>query len=209
VAGRLLRQFGDGRDDPVYPGALSPDGRTLAGRVRPTGNLCLWDVTTGTLLRRLETSQARTDGPLAFSPDSQTVALADRRTRALRLWEVATGQLRWGVQPSESDPKCGLSAFICSADGPALVWASTQGGLHFVDAATGKEHRRWYGEQQRPSRPRPARQMAACSRPTAPRQARPGASSACGTYPRAKWCGSRKAKSGATPTPSSLRTARF
>jgi WD40 repeat protein len=149
ATGRLLRQFCDGRDDPVLTGALPPDGRIQAGGLRSMNDLCLWDVATGALHRRLEGSQARVDVPLAFSPDGQTVALADRRTRALRLWEVATGQPRWAAQPSESDARCGLSAVTFLADGHALVWASTQRALHFVDAATGKELCPW-DEQQRP-----------------------------------------------------------
>jgi WD40 repeat protein len=141
VTGRMLRQFGDDRGDRVYAGALSPDGRTLAGRVA-VGDLCLWDAAAGTLLRRLEAGQVGRFSALAFSPDGKTVASGD--SMALRLWEIATGKELW------VENRLPIAFLTFSADGKTLAWAGHRGGLHLVDAATGRELRHWDAENKRP-----------------------------------------------------------
>ncbi|HEY7425903.1 MAG TPA: sigma-70 family RNA polymerase sigma factor [Gemmataceae bacterium] len=141
ITGRMLRQFGDDRDDRVYAAALSPDGRTLVGRVA-VSDLCLWDAATGTVLRRLEAGQAGRFTSLAFSPDGKTVASGDGM--ALRLWEISTGKELW------VENRLPIAFLAFSADGKTLAWASRRGGLHLVDAATGRELRHWDAENKRP-----------------------------------------------------------
>jgi RNA polymerase sigma factor (sigma-70 family) len=142
ATGRMLRQFGDNRDDQLLTAVLSPDGRTLAGRV-PAGDLCLWDVATGTLLRRIKAGRLGMAAkvPLAFSPDGKTVASRDGMT--LRLWEVATGKELWAADRLQ------VAALAYSADGKALIWTGYRGDLHLWDAATGKELRQWNDEKKR------------------------------------------------------------
>ncbi len=148
--GRMLRQFGDDPDEQAYAVELSPDGRTLAGRMRSNGDVGLWDVAKGTLLQRLKAGRPREDGPIAFSPDSKTVATGDAGTRALHLWVVATGKEKWAVNPVEEDPQRLLSALTFSADGKTLIWATIKGQLYQCDAATGNELRQWHDENHRP-----------------------------------------------------------
>jgi RNA polymerase sigma factor (sigma-70 family) len=101
ATGRLLRQFSgrrlpqdDDRYDQVRAVALSPDGRTLAGRVAE-GSLCLWDAATGMVLARPEAKPAGDLVPLVFSPDGKTVASVEHShdNGWLCLWEVSTGKL--------------------------------------------------------------------------------------------------------------------
>jgi hypothetical protein len=88
--GKPVRQFGDPFRGALEAVALSPDGRTLAGRGGPGGSLRLWDVASGKLLA---------EGPgepasivcLTFSPDGTRVASGGNDNK-LRLWDAATGR---------------------------------------------------------------------------------------------------------------------
>jgi WD40 repeat protein len=107
---RPRRQFGDGKV--IYPAALSPDGRLLAG-AGPDGLVPLWDPRTGKQVRRLVWQKAppkedgRLDGllfGLAFSPDGQTltaigfVGARDKLRAELLLWETRTGSERLRIE---------------------------------------------------------------------------------------------------------------
>jgi RNA polymerase sigma factor (sigma-70 family) len=141
-SGRQLRQFGDRREEALCVVALSPDGRTLAGRVTG-GSLCLWDATIGKLRHRLKAVRlvAGAKVPLVFSPDGKTLASRDGQT--LRLWETATGKELLAVEQIPA------TILAYSADGKALIWSGYNGDLHLCDSATLKELRRWNDEKKR------------------------------------------------------------
>lgn len=142
ATGRVLRQFGGSRDGRGYAAALSPDGRIVAGGggARPS-ELCLWDAATGALLRQLEGGTATGLTHLAFSPDGKTILAGDER---LRLWEVATGKGLW------TSGQVQVASLAYSADGKTLIWGGFVGDLHFLEARTGREVRRWDDEHKRP-----------------------------------------------------------
>jgi len=98
ASGRELRRL-DGSQGVVYCIALSPDGKTLASGIDLTDRLeakdldltiCLWDVASGKVLRRLP-------GPhnqalcVVFSPDGKTLA-SGGADNALHWWDLALGK---------------------------------------------------------------------------------------------------------------------
>jgi RNA polymerase sigma factor (sigma-70 family) len=92
ATGKLVRQFGDNCRLESNAVALSPDGRTLAGRGGRDGGLHVWDVESGKLLAEGD------GGPvdiihLAFSPDGKQIASAGNDGK-LRLWE-SNGVVVW------------------------------------------------------------------------------------------------------------------
>jgi RNA polymerase sigma factor (sigma-70 family) len=140
ATGRMLREFGDSRDNQVYVAALSPDGRTLAERVA-AGDLCLWDVDTGKLLHRWKAKPSEFKVPLVISPDGKTVASEEGNFwdgQQLCLWEVATGKKLGAVKVGDF----GVAHLTYSADSTMLIWAEESeysGRLHVWDVATGQQ----------------------------------------------------------------------
>jgi WD40 repeat protein len=84
----LVAVFSDGG------GILSPDGQTVATGFNFEGEVTLWDVASGNLLRTLSNGgEVRT---LAFSPDSQMLATAGGGVdpdSTIKLWRVSDGAL--------------------------------------------------------------------------------------------------------------------
>jgi len=116
--------------------ALSPDGKTLAvGSGVPTvsGELALFDLKTGALLRRLGKEHKDMVYALAFSPDSQIVISASG-DKTLRLWDVKTGQAK-GLLRDHADS---VYALALSADGKTLASAGVDRSIKLWDLATGK-----------------------------------------------------------------------
>ncbi|VTR92424.1 wd-40 repeat protein : Uncultured bacterium genome assembly Metasoil_fosmids_resub OS=uncultured bacterium PE=4 SV=1: Sigma70_r2: Sigma70_r4_2: WD40: WD40: WD40 [Gemmata massiliana] len=71
---------------------FSPDGTTLATGM-PTAAVGLWDVGTGTLVRRFGGGSAAPVTRFAFSPDGTSLATTGL-DRTVRVWDTATGNLR-------------------------------------------------------------------------------------------------------------------
>jgi len=83
---------------PVISVAFSPDGKILAGGSSWDGNVRLWDVETGVMLRKMRVSERMSRmqkswevSSVAFSPDGETLA-ASTTSGVVRLWNVKTGE---------------------------------------------------------------------------------------------------------------------
>lgn len=74
--------------------ALSPDGKILAtGGGVYDGNISLWNLPDGRLLRTIQPNDPTDVARMFFSPDSQTLATVTAFSNLLRLWDVASGRL--------------------------------------------------------------------------------------------------------------------
>jgi WD40 repeat protein len=92
---------------------FAPDGKVLATAGWNDGNVRLWDIGTGKMIRAFGVGHGMVFC-LAFAPDGKTVAASDRNS--VRLWEVATGkQLRHWAAGRVDD-------LAFTPDGKTLVW---------------------------------------------------------------------------------------
>lgn len=74
--------------------ALSPDGKTIAtGGGMYDGNIRLWSVNGGPMLRTLQPNDPTAIVQMSFSADGQTLASVTAYSNLLRLWDVASGRL--------------------------------------------------------------------------------------------------------------------
>ena len=128
----------EGHSHGVQDAALSPDARLAlsgsCGELDPDdtcvqGELILWDLETGTELRRFEGHTNWVNG-VAFSPDGQT-ALSGSDDITLILWNLATGE--------------GIRRFEGHTDGQTVLSASEDTTMILWDLATGEAIRRFEG----------------------------------------------------------------
>lgn len=84
-SGKLSGAFGRGKC-----AALSASGHILATARQNTVDM--WDISNGSLVRKLVGSPTADIIALAFSCDDQTLAIADRDAMSINLWDVRTGQ---------------------------------------------------------------------------------------------------------------------
>jgi WD40 repeat protein len=120
-------------DGALRAASFSPDGRTVVTASKD-GTARLWDVATGTELRRLTHGNEVTAA--SFSPDGRTVVTASGDKTA-RLWDAATGE---ELQRLSHDGWVLAASF--SPDGRTVVTASGDKTARLWDAATGKELQR-------------------------------------------------------------------
>ena len=108
---------------------LGPDGTRLTAKSGPSIPVDLWDVATGTRLRRFEHSaDPRRVRSVAFSPDGRLVATSGE-DHVIKFWDTATGNERraffgpWGLWSSRFDPTGTL--FFARASGELTLWDTT------------------------------------------------------------------------------------
>jgi serine/threonine protein kinase len=120
--GALLTSFQE--PGSVYSVAFSPDGKILASGLK-SGNINLWDIEKGTLLRTLDGTKTSV-AEIVFSPDGSY--LASTASGAVDLWRMKDGQL---LNAIESETAYGMSVegLAFSPDSQLLAVLSSIGTL--------------------------------------------------------------------------------
>jgi serine/threonine protein kinase len=142
-SGWRIRELSERPDPNAYthlnaasPIAFSPDGRHLAsGKViwgalpeKDFDRVLIWDVTRGTIVRRLSGPAARLDS-LAYNPEGRVLAVASNvwndserhlQDGEIRLWDVEAGRLLYTIRRGGSP----LHSVSFSPDGRHLAFAS-------------------------------------------------------------------------------------
>jgi WD40 repeat protein len=131
-----------GHEDWVVSLTFSPNGKILAsggGTRDPT--ICLWEVTTGTILRQLPANSGGfAPVSMAFSPDGKLLASAGRGF-AIHLWEVETGKKIAQISNNQE-----VIAFS-----PAGKFLASAAPLRLWDISTGFQVRRMENSPPRAS----------------------------------------------------------
>ena len=127
------------RPNSVGAVAFSPDGQTaLSGNCKEfrevrcvQGELILWDVMTGNIIRRFEqpTSEATS---IAFSPDGKTVLSGSGDGTAIQ-WDITTGEM---IHVFEEHTRQ-VTSIAFSPDGQTVLAGSLDGTVVLWDVATG------------------------------------------------------------------------
>jgi WD40 repeat protein len=117
---------------------FSPNGSRLASAGDYLGEICVWRVDDGQLLRRFKSqalkSRASHISGLAFAPDGTALA-ATLQSGNLVLWDLKSGR------ESQPFPACALAghALAFSPDGATIATSGGDRVLHLWDRATGKD----------------------------------------------------------------------
>jgi RNA polymerase sigma factor (sigma-70 family) len=108
--------------------ALSPDGKTLATVDLKEGQIILWDVATGKLVRRFgEGGQPASISSCAFSPDGRRLAGGFYQEDIGRVWDVASGK---ELRQLKGQHMARSIAF--APDGATLVSASVEANSDYT-----------------------------------------------------------------------------
>ncbi len=132
--GRDLGRFADPHEPGLGQSVLSPDGR-LAVSIHDDGKLLLWDVPTGTVLRRLA-ERSRSFG-FRFTPDSRNLLVAGMSAKGatLRLCDARGDAVAWTIPlPGNAAPvfvgcdSVGTNRFHVAYESGAIVWGNLADG---------------------------------------------------------------------------------
>ncbi len=145
-----IRQVFAGNQLSTHTVAFAPDGHTIIsggcdGTAPPwgcnQGDLRLWDVQTGELLRVFEGHQSIVTN-VAFAPDGHRVLSGTLLSSDLRLWNVDTGQMIWALDvPSQ--------VFAFAPDGQTIITGgfALEHTLYLIDVSTGAILRTFEGHE--------------------------------------------------------------
>jgi serine/threonine protein kinase/WD40 repeat protein len=112
--------------------AISSDGKRLVtGSARSGDGICVWDMETRKMLRKLSSPEV---GWLTLSPDDRTLAVGCLNNNVV-LWDLETGKQ---LQTIDAHSKA-VGGVAFSNDGNRLATISLDGVLHVWDAASNAE----------------------------------------------------------------------
>jgi serine/threonine protein kinase/WD40 repeat protein len=117
-----------GQHDRVFEVALSPDGRWAASAGGWGDAVCVWDVSRGTLVRRLD-HQGEYAG-VRFSPDGCWLVSGVRNDFCF--WEVGSWERKFRLP---RDPRSLFSSLAFTRDGRLLAVVDGRNRIHLHDAA--------------------------------------------------------------------------
>lgn len=113
--------------------AWSSDSALLASGASDDNDIRIWNVTDGTLARRLSGHNGWIRS-LAFSPNGTTLA-SGSTDQTVRLWDASTGQLLATLTGHTGF----IGGVVFSPDGATLASAARDGSVRLWDVATGRE----------------------------------------------------------------------
>ncbi len=138
--GKVLNIFGmDGSDNAAaYSPNLaefSPDGKLLAGGERLIGAIFLWEVESGSLIRRFIGPNGHPGGvsSIAFSPDSAKLASTASDDSDIRIWRVYDGALLHTLKGHSET----VRSVAFSPDGSLLASGSSDNSVRLWDVESG------------------------------------------------------------------------
>lgn len=145
ASGKLIWTSTDGLDDPKE-GAIgdnpiwSPDGKVIATK-SATSPVCLWDASSGKLLRTLKAPFMQMDA-ITFSPDGRTLVGGGYHfpsyASEIVLWDVQSGELKGSLK--QPDPTVGMlvKTVAFSPDGKLLALGGGFGKYERINTSSGR-----------------------------------------------------------------------
>jgi len=120
---------------------FSPDGKLLAS-MGGDSSICLWEVATGRLIRRLGWRTGTINGSVVFSPDGKTLAVGNGAWSSL--WRVTTGKQ---VHIRKPWPDGALNFIVFSPDGTKIAIGRWFDKIYLRELATDKDIRQFGGDK--------------------------------------------------------------
>lgn len=130
----------EGHENPVLSVGFSSDGRTLVSAA--ADSLCLWDVDSGALRRRIKDPGGALMRAVVFLDRDRTLAVATTDSR-IEIWEAATGRRISTVAEKEGPP----TSLIAGLGQPLLAWADHLGTISIAGTDAPGEVRKMTAEQ--------------------------------------------------------------